>query len=184
LKCRALPGFAVAAGMVAGGWGADAAGAEAPGAGAAGAVTPGVAAPGAPAPTRVEARSSDLLAVGIVQGDRMSIHLSRLLDNAPLRDAAVTVVLRGVVHPTVAEADGSYSVVAKDFTLPGTAAVEFQVAEAQLHEDLRGVLQPPLAAAAAADGGNARQLWWWALNFGVCIGFLWLFSRRKKSAPS
>ena len=136
------------------------------------------------APTRVEARSPDLLAVALVQGDRMSIHLSRLLDNAPLRDAVVTVVLRGIAHPTVAQADGSYALTAEDLTLPGAAAVEFQVAQSQLHENLHGVLQAASRAAAPAEKSNARQMWWWALNFGVCIGFLVLFSRRRKSAQS
>jgi hypothetical protein len=135
------------------------------------------------APVRVEAHSSDLLAVGLVHGERMNIHLSRLLDNAPLRDAIVTVVLRGVSHPTVAEADGSYTLIAKELTLPGSAALEFQVAQAQLHENLQGVLAAPIAAA-PEEKSNARQMWWWALNFGVCIGFLWLFSRRKKGAQS
>jgi hypothetical protein len=27
----------------------------------------------------------------------------------------------------------------------------------------------------------ARQMWWWALNFAVCIGFLMLWSRRRKA---
>ncbi len=173
MKCTALLCVALAAATV-GGLGAQPSGAEAPRA----------EAPAAQAPTRVEARSPDLLAVGLVQGDRMSIHLSRLLDNAPLRDAAVTVMLRGTAHPTVAEADGSYTLVAKDLTLPGAATVEFQVVQAQLHENLRGVLQAATAGGAPSDGGNTRQLWWWALNFGVCIGFLVLFSRRKKSAQS
>ena len=144
----------------------------------------GAHAQGGHPPTRVEARSPDLLAVALVQGDRMSIHLSRLLDNAPLRDAVVTVVLRGVAHPTVAEADGSYSLIAKDLTLPAAAAVEFQVAQSQLHENLHGVLQAASLGAAPEEKSNARQMWWWALNFGVCIGFLVLFSRRKKSAQS
>jgi len=146
-------------------------------------VAPGAGAAAQPA-RRVEARSADLLAVGLVQGERMSIHLSRLLDNAPLPDAVVAVVLRGATHPTVAEADGSYTVVAKDLTLPGAAAVEFQVTRAQLHEKLQGVLPAASVAAAPDDRSNARQMWWWALNFGVCIGFLVLISRRKKGARS
>jgi hypothetical protein len=133
---------------------------------------------------RVEARSADLLAVGLVQGDRMSIHVSRLLDNAPLRDAVVAVVLRGATHPTVAEADGSYTLVAKDLTLTGAAALEFQVTQGQLHENLKGVLQVASPKPAPDDRSNSRQMWWWALNFGVCIGFLVLISRRKKSAQT
>ena len=94
-----------------------------------------------PAATRIEARSATLLAVGIVHDDRMAIHLSRLIDNAPLRDAALTVVLRGVVHPTLAEADGSYTLQTKDLQLPGAAAMVFQIAAGDVHEELKGALQ-------------------------------------------
>jgi hypothetical protein len=134
-----------------------------------------------PAPARVEARSADLLAVGLAQGDRMTIHLSRLIDNAPVRDAAVTVILRGVAHPTTAEADGSFTLKTKDLAIPGAAAVDFQVAQAAGSESLKGTLQ--VAAGAPSEQKNtARQLWWWVLNFAVCIGFLWLYSRRRKAA--
>jgi hypothetical protein len=132
------------------------------------------------APPRVEARSADLLAVGLVNGDQMIIHLSRLLDNAPVRDAAMTVVLRGTTYPTTAETDGSYTLRSKDLALPGAAAIEFRV-QAGVPETLKGTLDVA-APAGPSDNNNARQLWWWVLNFGVCIGFLWLFSRRRKSA--
>jgi hypothetical protein len=139
---------------------------------------------GEPAPVaRIEARSADLLAVGLVRDDRMTIHLSRVIDNAPVRDAAVTVVLRGASHPVTAETDGSYTLQTKDLELPGAAAVEFDVAEAGGHESLKGTLQVA-AAGKSADGNSARQLGWWVLNFAVCIGFLWLISRRRKSAQS
>ena len=137
--------------------------------------------PGTP-PPRVEARSASLLAVGIVRGDRMAIHLSRLADNAPVRDAVLTVVLRGVVHPTVAEADGSYTLQAKDLTLPGAAAVVFQVADGDAHDQLKGALEVPAAGAGLSDKNSARQLGWWVLNFAVCVGFLMLLSRRRKAA--
>lgn len=134
------------------------------------------------ATARVEARSADLLAVGIVQDDRMVVHLSRLLDNAPVRDAALTVLLRGVVHPTKAEADGSYTVQSKDLGLPGSAAVVFQVAGEGLHEDVTGALEITGTADKPEDKNSARQLGWWVLNFAVCIGFLMLWSRRRKAA--
>ena len=134
-------------------------------------------------PVRVEARSTHLLAVGIVHDDRMQIHVSRLLDNAPVRDAVVTVLLRGTVHPTTAEADGGYGMETKDLRLPGSAALVFQVAQGDLHEDLKGALQ--VAAKPAEDTGNSsRQLGWWVLNFAVCIGFLMLMSRRRKAAAA
>jgi len=136
------------------------------------------------AAARIEARSADLLAVGLVRDDRMSIHLSRLLDNAPVRGAAVTVVLRGATHPAIAETDGSYTLQTQDLALPGAAAVEFQVAQAGARQTLKGTLQVAAGAAPPQAKNSARQLWWWALNFGVCIGFLWLMSRRRKAAQS
>jgi len=138
---------------------------------------------GSAAPPRVEARSADLLAVGVVHGDRMTIRLSRLIDNAPVADAAVTVVLRGVAHAATAETDGSYTLQTQDLTLPGAAAVEFQVAQAAARQSLKATLQGA-GADQPEDKNTARQLWWWVLNFAVCIGFLWLISRRRKIARS
>jgi len=135
-------------------------------------------------PARIEARSADLLAVGLVHDDRMTIHLSRVIDNAPVRDAAVTVVLRGASHPATAETDGSYTLQTKDLALPGAAAVEFDVANAGGQESLKGTLQVAATDGKPADQNSARQLGWWVLNFAVCIGFLWLFSRRRKSAKN
>jgi hypothetical protein len=136
---------------------------------------------GEPGLPRVEARSSELLAVGVVHGDNMSIHVSRLVDNAPVRDAAITVVLRGTAHAATAETDGSYSLKTQDLTLPGAAAVEFQVSQGATRESLKGTLEVA-GAGGAEDRNNARQLWWWVLNFAVCFGILWLFSRRRKAA--
>ncbi|MDP9083298.1 MAG: hypothetical protein M3N50_05980 [Pseudomonadota bacterium] len=138
------------------------------------------AAADAPALVRVESRSADLLAVALVHDDRMSIHLSRLLDNAPVHDAVVKVVLRGVVHPTTAESDGSYSLQSHELSLPGATAVEFQIAQAAGLESLKGVLQIADVPSPSEDKNGARQFWWWVLNFAVCIGFLLLISRRRK----
>jgi hypothetical protein len=136
------------------------------------------------APARVEARSADLVAVGVLRGDRMTIHLSEVLDNAPVRDASVSVVLRGIAHPTTAETDGSYTLQTKDLELPGPAALEFQVARAAARESLKGTLQVNGGDSSTENKNSARQLWWWVLNFAVCIGFLWLISRRRKAAQS
>ena len=134
------------------------------------------------APARVEARSAELMAVGLVRDDRMTIRLSRLIDNAPVRDAAVTVTLRGITHPTTAEADGSFTLQTKDLAIPGAAAVDFQVTQAAGSETLKGALQVAAGAGSSHDKNSARQMWWWVLNFAVCIGFLWLISRRRKAA--
>jgi hypothetical protein len=145
------------------------------------AAAPESAAPASPQAARIEARSADLLAVGTVRGGRMTIHLSRIIDNAPVRDAVVTVLLRGTVHPTTAETDGSYSLEAPDLKLPGAASMEFQVAEAGRSEALKGTLQVADAPLKPEDKNNARQLGWWVLNFAVCIGILMLWSRRKSA---
>jgi hypothetical protein len=131
---------------------------------------------------RIEARSNDLLAVGLVHGDKMTLHLSRIVDNSPVHDAAVNVLLRGAAHAAVAEADGSYSLQTPDLTLPGAAAVELQITAGPVRETLKGTLDAADTTAKQEGSNNARQLWWWVLNFAVCIGFLWLFSRRKKAA--
>jgi hypothetical protein len=143
--------------------------------------TAGAAEPTSP---RVEARSADLLAVGLAHDDKLTIHLSRLIDNAPVRDAVVTVLLRGVAHPTIAETDGSYTLQTKDLTLPGAAAIDIQVGQAGAQESLKGTLQIAAAGGQSESKNSARQLWWWVLNFAVCIGFLWLFSRRRKAAKT
>ena len=134
------------------------------------------------APARVEARSNDLLAVGVVHDDKMIIHLSRLADNAPVRDAVVGVLLRGTAHPTTAEADGSYSLQSQDLALPGAAAVDIQVSQGSTKESLKGTLAIGAQPGPADDRNSSRQLWWWVLNFAVCGAAVWLFSRRRKAA--
>jgi hypothetical protein len=140
-------------------------------------------APSGPATARVEARSAHLLAVGTVHGERMTIHLSRLEDNAPVSDAEVVLVLRGATHPATALTDGGYAVDTPDIALPGAAAVRIQVTSSGTRQDLEGTLQPTATPEPAEDKGGSRQLGWWVLNFAVCIGFLWLWQRRKRNDP-
>jgi hypothetical protein len=135
-----------------------------------------------PAAARLEARSESLLAVGIVRADRMSIRVTRVVDYAPVSDAVLTVLLRGVAHPTVAEADGSYTLQTDDLRLPGPASLEFQVTQGTTRQALKGTLLVAGGGAKPDEKNAARQLWWWVLNFAVCIGFLMLISRRRKSS--
>jgi hypothetical protein len=137
-----------------------------------------------PPVARVEARSAELLAVGMVHGEHMLIHLTRVDDNAPIGNAQVALVLRGASHAAVALADGGYSVDTPDLALPGEAAVRFEVTLNGTRQDLSGTLQ--LAGRPKAsddDKSSSRQIGWWVLNFAVCIGFLWLWSRRKRHDP-
>ena len=111
----------------------------------------------------------------------MSIHVSRIADNAPVRDAVIAVILRGISHPVTAQTDGSYSLRTQDLTLPGTAAVDFQVTQGSSQQSLKGTLDIGVAGGEAEDKNSARQLWWWVLNFTVCGVAFWLFSRRKSA---
>jgi hypothetical protein len=137
----------------------------------------------AAATARVEARSAQLLAVGTVRGEHMTIHLSRLEDNAPVRDAEVALALRGATHPATALADGGYAIATPDLALPGSAAVRIEVTANGTRQDLEGTLKPAAAPEPVDDKGSSRQLGWWVLNFAVCIGFLWLWQRRKRHDP-
>jgi hypothetical protein len=105
--------------------------------------------------------------------------VSRIADNAPLRDAVIRVVLRGTAHPTTAETDGSYSLQTPDLRLPGAAAVDFQISQGSTSQSLKGTLDVAAAAGAPEDRNANRQLWWWVLNFSVCGAAFWLFTRRK-----
>ncbi|HEX3847207.1 MAG TPA: hypothetical protein VHV81_07475 [Steroidobacteraceae bacterium] len=133
------------------------------------------------AQARVEARSADFLAIGVTQGDRMTIRVSRLIDNAPVLDAVVTVTLRGAAHVARAESDGSFTFESHDLAVPGAAAVDIQVARGGTQESLKGTLTVG-GTGAKDESGGGRQMWWWVLNFAACIGFLYLLSRRRKSA--
>jgi hypothetical protein len=144
---------------------------------------PDGAAASAAGSARVEARSAQLLAVGTVHGGRMTIHVSRLEDNAPVRDAEVALALRGATHPATALADGGYAIATPDLALPGAAAVRIEVTSNGTRQDLDGTLQPTAAVEPGEDKGSSRQLGWWVLNFAVCIGFLWLWQRRKRNDP-
>ncbi len=135
------------------------------------------------APSRVEARSASYLVVGIVQGGSMNIHLSRVLDNAPVRDAVVDVAFRGASHPAVAQVDGSYAIESKELAVTGPVAVDFRVKAGGAEEKLSGTLDVG-GGGGADERGTWRNLAWWVLNFGVCIGFLLLWSNRRKRAAA
>jgi hypothetical protein len=135
-------------------------------------------------PVRVEAKSKSFVAVGIVEADRMTIHLSRALDNAPVHDAAIQVTIRALSLTAIAQTDGSYQVRSAELQATGPAVVAFLVTRGAETEKLVGTLEAPAAAKKITDSGQARQMLWWALNFAVCIGFLMLYSRRRKAAEA
>jgi hypothetical protein len=135
-----------------------------------------------PAAQRIEARSANYLLVAVVTGETMQIHVSRVTDNAPVRDAQLAIVLRGASHAATAAVDGGYTLESKDLALPGAATIDFQVSVGSVGEGLHAVLQAPAKSAQDESAANWRNYGWWVLNFSVCIGFLLLISRRRKAA--
>jgi hypothetical protein len=91
------------------------------------------------------------------------------------------VTLRGAAHVARAESDGSFTFESHDLAVPGAAAVDIQVARGGTQESLKGTLTVG-GTGAKDESGGGRQMWWWVLNFAACIGFLYLLSRRRKSA--
>jgi len=144
----------------------------------------GAAAADTPTGPRIEARSASFLLVGVVHGESMSVHVSRLLDNSPVRDAQVTLLLRGREYPATAQVDGGYTIGAKDLALPGSAAIEFRIAQAGAQESVQATLQTAESGGKEDEKSGIRQYAWWVLNFGICIGALVLYSRRSKSSES
>ncbi len=146
-----------------------------------GAVRVRAAEPAPSEPVRIELHSADYLLVGLVHGDRMTLRITRALDNAPVHDAQVTAHLRGTAHPATSQVDGSYAFSSEDLALPGPAAIEFEVKQAKNDERLRGTLTLAEAAGNAKDTNGIRQYAWWVLNFSVCIAAYVLFMRKRKA---
>ncbi len=107
-----------------------------------------------------------------------------MLDNTPVRDAVLTAIFRGKQYPLTAQLDGGYAFTSKTLALPGSAAIEFKIAEAGAVESVVGTLQIAAPGGRRPGQSGARQLGWWALNIGVCIGFLLLIARRRGRVPS
>ncbi|MDE2295194.1 MAG: hypothetical protein KGL36_07000 [Gammaproteobacteria bacterium] len=136
----------------------------------------------APTPARVVAKSPSYRLVGLLNGDTLTLRVSRALDGAPVTDAAVTVEFRGRSYPATATVDGGYSVRTPQLAVSGPTAFAFEIRAGRSTQTLRGVLTG--FPKTRSGHGRVRQLGWWILNFSVCIGFLALLSRRRKRADS
>jgi len=88
------------------------------------------------------------------------------------------VTLRGVAHPTIAEADGGFTLQTKDLAIPGAARSNFRSCRPR-RADPQGTLQVAAGAGGAETGtppGNSVV----GAQFRRVIGFLWLYSRGAK----
>lgn len=117
--------------------------------------------PAAPAPVasnapalRVEAASELFELVGVLDGDKLVIHLDRFASNEPVTGAKITVEGGPLKATAAVERDGIYTVPAAALAAPGTHPLVFTVQAGEESDLLTGdlVVASPAAAAAHTDG--------------------------------
>lgn len=117
--------------------------------------------PATPAPVasnaqalRVEAASELFELVGVLDGDKLVIHLDRFASNEPVTGAKITVEGGPLKATAAAERDGIYTAPAAVLAAPGTHPLVFTVQAGEASDLLTGdlVVASPAAAAAHTDG--------------------------------
>ncbi len=123
--------------------------------------------PATPAPVastaqalRVEAASDLFELVGVLDGDKLVIHLDRFATNDPVTGAKITVEGGPLKATAAVEKGGIYTVAAAGLAAPGTHPLVFTVLAGEASDLLTGdlVVASPVAAAAHKDGIDWRSL--------------------------
>ncbi|MCU0919374.1 MAG: hypothetical protein MUF08_02835 [Burkholderiaceae bacterium] len=112
---------------------------------------PAAAAPVAPTANvlRVEAASELFELVGVLDGDKLVVHLDRYTSNEPVTGAKMTVEGGPLKAAAAVEGDGVYTVAAPGLAEPGTHALVFTVQAGETSDLLTGELVVASPAAAA-----------------------------------
>jgi cobalt-zinc-cadmium efflux system membrane fusion protein len=119
---------------------------------------------GAPvAPTaqvlRVEAISELFELVGVLEGDKLVVHLDRFASNEPVTSARITVEGGPLKATPAVESDGIYTVAAAGLAAPGTHPLVFTVQAGDASDLLTGDLVVAAPSAQAAQGGGFGPSW-------------------------
>ena len=125
-----------------------------------GPATPAPVASAGEAP-RVEAASELFELVGVLDGDKLVIHLDRFATNEPVTGASITVEGGPLKASAAAEKGGIYTVAAAGLAAPGTHPLVFTVQAGEASDLLTAdlvVASPVAAAAAHTDGIDWRSL--------------------------
>ena len=124
-----------------------------------GPATPAPVASAAQAP-RVEAASELFELVGVLDGDKLVIHLDRFATNEPVTGASITVEGGPLKASAAAEKGGIYTVAAAGLAAPGTHPLVFTVQAGEASDLLTAdlVVASAVAAAAHTDGIDWRSL--------------------------
>lgn len=109
---------------------------------------------------RVEAASELFELVGVLDGDKLVIHLDRFASNEPVTGAKITVEGGPLKATAAAERDGIYTAPAAALAAPGTHPLVFTVQAGEASDLLTGdlVVASLAAAPAHADGFDWRSL--------------------------
>lgn len=109
---------------------------------------------------RVEAASELFELVGVLDGDKLVIHLDRFASNEPVTGAKITVEGGPLKATAAAERDGIYTAQAAGLAAPGTHALVFTVQAGEASDLLTGdlVVASPAAEAVHSEGIDWRSL--------------------------
>ena len=128
--------------------------------------TSGATASGLP---RLVTKSEAYELVAILQGERLTIYLDRVEDNAPVANATISVAIDGESVAAEPGADGTYGLTSSRFTGPRVVELVFDIRAPEVDDLLIGNLL--LANDAAPQGKPAATSWygraWSALRHGA-----------------
>lgn len=122
---------------------------------------PATPTPVAPTPQalRVEATSELFELVGVLEGDKLVIHLDRFDSNEPVSGARISVEGGPLKATTAAEQGGIYTVSAAGLSAPGTHPLVFTVQAGDASDLLTGDLVVGAPVPEAATGGGIGPSW-------------------------
>ncbi|MEQ1647009.1 MAG: efflux RND transporter periplasmic adaptor subunit [Hyphomicrobiaceae bacterium] len=95
---------------------------------------------------RVVAVSENFQLVGILKNNQLTLYLDEEMNNAPVKDAVVTVTWGDKIVVAGKQADGTYSVTAEGLIKPGENELQFEIKTGGKVDLLGGILAAPLAA--------------------------------------
>jgi cobalt-zinc-cadmium efflux system membrane fusion protein len=140
---------------------------------------------GAPAGAmpRFSAASEVFEAVGILEGNVLTVYLDRFTDNAPVRNAMLEMEIAGTAVPLKSTGDGQFTALLKEAPSPGRHAVVLTVKAGEDTNLLAAELEVHSDASSPAHTQN-RRLYVIAAAAGAALvlGFIFLALRRRGRA--
>lgn len=138
-------------------------------------------------PLRVEAVSELFELVGLLEGDKLLIHLDRFASNEPVTGATISVEGGPLKATAAVERDGVYTVAAAGLAAPGAHPLVFTVQAGQASDLLTGDLVVAGALATALTSSEDGAPWTAPVAVALTAALLLAASafawRRRRAAP-